>query len=242
MNPNAPTSWGLAAAVAAGTAVMPDMVWVPVPEDDVLLSVPRDAIKLPFPQAGGRVMRAPCSYKEWLDAARSIGACSMAVNWGRAAWRAAPRKQTPVELVVTAADAEQMGTLAFLVRSEDMIDAQVADYGPNDWGRGAMKCWYVDPMMMELGVTGVCNWGFVHPGGTVDQSPGGRHTWEQVDYSQKMYDWCMRWARRISDGSWVDVVEVLCAKFAANAALVARIRREYGPPPPRPDRVDAVGQ
>lgn len=230
-NPNAPTSWGLAAAVSAGTAVMPDMVWVPVPEDDLLLSVPREAIKVAFPQAAGRVMRAPCSYREWLDAARVIGAASLTIAWAKAVWRAAPRKQDPVELVATPADAFNMGTLAFLTRSEDLIDRQVAGYGPDEWGRGAMKAWVIDPLMMEQGPHGCCNFGFIHPNGVADQNAGGRHDWNQIDYSQKVFDFCERWAKRISDGGYVDVIEVQCQKFPA---LADRLRAEYGPPPPLP--------
>lgn len=237
---DSPTTWGLADACEAGTITTSTIDWVDVPvaEDDLILTVPKDALKIPFPQAGGRVMRAPCSYQEWLRAAKALGCCSLTIAWAKAVWNAAPKKQTPVELVITAADSMQMGTLEWLVRSEDRIDAQCADYGPDDWGRGAMKEWYIDPMMMEQSpITGCCNWGFVWPEGVKgreklpwgpdhpDQPPGGRHVWTQIDYSQKKYDLALRWARRISDGSPVDLVEVECSKFPA---LATRLRHEYG--------------
>lgn len=224
-NPNAPASWGLSDAVAAGVAV-PDYVEVPYEPDDVVLTTLRDALKMPFPQAGGRVMRAPCSYREQIQVARSLGCCSATIEWAKAIWRAAPFKQNPIELVVTDADAEQMGTLEWLVRREDRLDAQMAAAPPGAWGRGALKGWYVDPMMMEQGPLGACNWGFVRPSGVADQSPGGRHDWNQIDYSQVEEDLVLRWARRLSDGSPVDLVELQCRKFPA---LAARLRAEYGP-------------
>jgi hypothetical protein len=238
-----PASWGLADAVAAGTLAPVDWVDVPYVPDDVVLTVPADALRIAFPSAGGRVMRAPCSYREQVQVARDLGCVSASVDWARAIWRAAPRKQAPVELVRTPADAQQMGTLAFLVRAEDLRDAAVTGYSSCDWGRGAMKGWYVDPLMLEQGDDGACNWGFVHPPPAgadptpaaldaclahPDQTPGGRHNWFQIDYSQTVYDLPKRAARRISDGSPIDLVELLVGKFAANARLVARIRAEYG--------------
>ena len=231
---DSPASWGLAAAIAAGTAAPIDYVDVPYPPDDIILTVPKDALKMPFPQAGGRVMRAPCSYKEQIQVATSLGCCSAIIPWAKAIWLAAPIKQKPVELVANLQQSLLMGTLEDLLRSEDLIDAQMASAmasaGPDAWGRGAMKGWYIDLMMVEQGaLTGACNWGFVEPDkgpDHPDQSPGGRHLWSQIDYSQKLYDLVMRWARRISDGSPVDLVELQCTKFPT---LAARLRAEYGP-------------
>jgi hypothetical protein len=228
-NPNAPASWGLAAAVAAGIAEPISWVTVPYEPDGVLLVVPADALRMPFPQAGGRVMRVPCSYREQVQLCRAQGWASMTVAWAQAVWKAAPKKQRPVELVVTAADAYAMGTLAFLEHAEDLRDAEVAGYAPGEWGRGMLKGWYVDPMMSEQGADGACNWGFVEPNGQPDQTPGGRHNNLQIDYSQALYDFVPRWLARLDGSGWVDAVELQCARFPS---LATRTRQDYGPPPP----------
>jgi hypothetical protein len=188
-----------------------------------VLTTPRDALRMTL---SGRLMRPSISYQEQLRICRALGCVSPTVAWSRAIWQGAPTKQDPVELVRTPQDAEQMGTMNYLIRINDAIDASL---DPNDngaWGRGAAKAWCVDPMMMELGNEGACNWGFVHPNGHEDQPPGGRHNWLHLDYSQLCLDLCKRSARRVSDGTTVDLLDVQCESFPQ---LAERLRREYGP-------------
>ncbi len=224
MATNAPLSWGLADAIEAGEAETPDWIDVDVPDEDLVLTTPRDALRMTI---NGRLLRASLSYQEQIRVCRLLGCVSPTVVWSRAIWMAAPIKQNPDELVRTAQDAAQMGTLDFLVRINDAIDASLDAGAVALWGRGAAKSWNVDPMMLEQGPSvGACNFGFVHPNGHEDQPPGGRHNWLHLDYSQLAIDLCKRQARRLSDGSPVDLLELQCKTFPQ---LAKRLAEEYGP-------------
>lgn len=212
-------TWGLADLVDSGDFELPPFVDVDVPALDLIVSTPQDAL---LATINGRRLRPSLTYAEQVRICRALALISPTVEIAQAIWKAAPIKQRPCELVSTPSQAQLMGTFAFLRAINDHIDESLL---PGGWGRGAAKGWIIHPLMAEQGPRGACNYGFVHVDGHADQSPGGRHNDEHLDYSQLALDLCKRTARRISTGEDVDLLDVYIARYPQ---LAGRLALEYG--------------
>jgi hypothetical protein len=227
MNPNAPLSWGLADAIENGTSESIDWIDVACPAIDLVLTLPKLPIRCPIE---GRIMVASLSYAEQVRVCRLLGCVSPTSAMYQAIWKASTVKIPPHPLVFTAADAAQMGTLAFLTKANDLWEAELAKHADElaaegAFARGYWKCWEIGPLMTEQGLHGAENEGYEYPDGHELQNPGGRHNDQHLDDSQVAEDLPKREARRISDGSVVDLLELERAQFPA---LRQRLL-EYGP-------------
>lgn len=222
-----PATWGLAAAIEAGTAEPIEWIDVACPALDLTFTVP----KLPLGiSVNGRLLRVSLTYAEQVRICRTLGCVSPTYEWYTEIWRAAPVKLTPRPLVRTAADALAMGGFRFLCVENAAFDAQLAAHAdelaiPGAFARGFCKVWLVGPLMQALGKHGTVNAGFKYPDGHELQHPWGRHNDMHLDYSQWAWDLPKRFARR-NDGTEVDLLELQCMQLPS---LATRLRNEYGP-------------
>jgi hypothetical protein len=228
MTANAPLTWGLANAIEDGSAEPIDWIDVSCPELDLVLTVPRLPLRCSIE---GRMMVASVNYREQVRICRLLGCVSPTSAMYQALWKASTVKIPPHPLVFIAADAAQMGTLAFLTKANDLWEAELANHAAElaadgAFARGYWKCWEVGSLMMEQGPNGAENEGYEYPNGRELQNPGGRHNDRHLDDSQACEDLPKREARRISDGSLVDLLELERTQFPA---LRARLTLEYGP-------------
>jgi len=186
--------------------------WVPVeaPALDLKFWTTTDGLSV-----DGR--RLGVSYRETIEIAKLLGgdvipATKKLVD---AIYAAAPIK-TAFHSLVTASDPDsggtKMGSDEFASKYNADVDRQIVAKGGTpleSFAAGHDKYWLLHPRLAEkikaTGLPAAINYGGHEAGGKPQQSVGGRHDVEHMDYSQ-LFRPVKRYAMRLSDGSKVDLL------------------------------------
>jgi lysophospholipase L1-like esterase len=217
---------------------------VPIPAWDLVVSTPVDAIRC---LVNGAWLRMPVSYDEQVEGCNLLGLISpttQIVDAIRAA--AKPIDNFGLNVVPGGAyDAHLdlvkayvvgvrhkgwksanlgllMSTLIMAQQFNANLDREIERRGyPRDaFVRPLGKAWVLDPRMLA---NGAANYGPLQ-----GEFPGGTHNGQHYDYSQLFVDCIKVLARRISDGSTVDMRSFLATRIPTLSHQLAK----YGPPSP----------
>lgn len=193
----------LLAAILAGEHVPPAWADVDV-GGGLVVCVATDALRARVPEAESPV-RLPASYAETIAICRALGCLPPTRELSDAVWSQAAVHVVPRGLVITAADARQMATVAWSIKHNDGIEAQLVDRDtkPADIIADVGKDWLLDA---GLAVRGAVNYGWRTSATHMLQPLGHAHNDKHWDYSQ-----VVRLVKRCArlDGEVVDLLDVL---------------------------------
>jgi len=197
----------LLAAVQRGELEEPSWVDVPWPDAGVVLTVGAHALRAPLGPEG-KLVRVPSSYADGLRIDQLLGWIAPSAEVSDLLWQAATVRLTPVPM-----GASPLMASEGVVRSYNAkIDAQVPAGREGELAADEGKDWIVSNRNAFRSGRSATTYGWRQSSGVPIQTLGKdnvqpAHDDQHVDYSQLKRP-IKRMARRISDGSPIDLVDV----------------------------------